>query len=156
MEYVSSVEKHTGYQIMKLNILAEDDVKILRTDSGGEYTSNSFIKFCAEKGISHEFTVPYCPQQNGVAERMNRTIMEGARSMLYQAKLPLEFWTEACSTAVYLHIRSHTTALKGETPIERLFGRRPDISHHHQQQQQQHLLFKHDKFTARLMWSCII
>ena len=128
MEYVNSVEKHTGCHISKLNILSEEDVKVLRSDNGGEYTSNNFAKFCAEKGISHEFTVPYCPQQNGVAERMNRTIMEGARSMLYQAKLPLEFWAEACSTAVYLHNRSLTTALKDETPFERLFGRRPDIS----------------------------
>ena len=111
-----------------LNILSEENVKVLRSDNGGEYTSNSFAKFCAEKGILHEFTVPYCPQQNGVAERMNRTIMEGARSMLYHAKLPLEFWAEACSTAVYLHNRSPTTALKDQTPFERLFGRRPDIS----------------------------
>ena len=122
-------EKHTGHQIMKLNILAEDDVKVLRSDNGGEYTSNNFAKFCGEKGISHEFTVPYCPQQTGVAERMNRTNMEGARPMLFQAKLPLEFRAEACSTAVYLHNRSPTTALKDETPFERLFGRRPDISH---------------------------
>ena len=124
-EYVNSVEKHTDQQIMKLNILAEDDVKVLRSDNGGEYTSNNFAKFCGEKGISHEFTVPYCPQQNGVAERMNRTIMERARSMLYQAKLPLDFWAEACSTAVYLHNRSPTTALKDETPFVshlRVFG----------------------------------
>ncbi|PFX33126.1 Retrovirus-related Pol polyprotein from transposon TNT 1-94 [Stylophora pistillata] len=89
--------------IMKLNILAEKNVKILRGDNGGEYTSDKFTKFCADKGILREFTVPYCPQQNGVAERLNRTIMEGARSMLYQAKLPLDFWAEACSTAVYLN-----------------------------------------------------
>lgn len=95
IEYVNSVEKHTGHQIMKLNILAEEDVKVLRSDNGGEYTSDKFTKFCADKGILHEFTVPYCPQQNGVAERLNRTIMEGARSMLYQAKLPLDFWAEA-------------------------------------------------------------
>ena len=82
MEYVNSVEKHTGCHITKLNILSEEDVKVLRSDNGGEYTSNNFAKFCAEKGISHEFTVPYCSQQNGVAEQMNRTIMEGARSML--------------------------------------------------------------------------
>ena len=128
MEYVNSVEKHTGCHITKLNIQSEEDVKVLRSDNGGEYTSNNFAKFCAEKGISHEFTVPYCPQQNGVAERMNRTIMEGAGSMLYHAKLPLEFWAEACSTAVYLHNRSPTTALKDKTPFKSLFGRRPDIS----------------------------
>ena len=92
MEYVNSVEKLSGHQIMKLNILAEEDVKVLRSDNGGEYTSDKFTEFCADKGILHEFTVPYCPQQNGVAERLNRTITEGARSMLYQAKLPLDFW----------------------------------------------------------------
>ena len=79
-------------------------------------------------GISHEFTVPYCPQQNGVAERLNRAILEAARSILYQAKLSLNFWAEACSIAVYLHNRSTTTALKDGTPFESLFGRRPDIS----------------------------
>lgn len=61
MEYVNSVEKLTGRHITKLNILSEEDVKVLRSDNGGEYTSNNFAKFCAEKGISHEFTVPYCP-----------------------------------------------------------------------------------------------
>ena len=128
-EYVNSVEKQTGSQIMKLNILAEEDVKVLRSDNGGEYTSNNFTKFCAEMGISHKFTVPYCPQQNGVSERKNRTIMEKARSMLHQAKLPLEFWAEACRTAVYLLNRSPTTALKNETPFERLVGTKPDITH---------------------------
>ena len=83
MKYVNSVEKHTGYQVMKLNILAEEDVKVLRSDSGGEYTSNKFI--------TDEFTVPYCPQQNGVAGQLNRPIIEGARSMLYHAKKPQAF-----------------------------------------------------------------
>lgn len=59
---------------------------------------------------------------------MNRTIMEGARSLLYHTKLPLEFWAEACSTAMYLRNRSPARALKDQTPFECLFGRRPDIS----------------------------
>ena len=62
-------------------------------------------------------------------KRKNRTIMEKARSMLHQAKLPLEFWAEACSTAVYLLNRSLTTALKNETPFEHLAGTKPDITH---------------------------
>ena len=115
MEYVTSL--NTGYQITKLNILAEEDVKVLRGDNGGEYISNKFTKFCADKGISHEFTVPYSPQQNGVAEQLNRAIMEGARSMLYQAKLPLAFWAEVCSTAVYLRNQSPTAALRDKTPF---------------------------------------
>ena len=127
-EYVNSVEKHTGCQIEKLNILIDVEVKVLRSDNGREYTSKNFNMFCTWKGISHEFTAPYCPQQNGVAERSNRTIMEGARSMRYQANLALEFWAEACQTAVYLHNRSPTTTVKNETPFERMFERRPDIS----------------------------
>ena len=118
-EYVSFVENQSGNR---------GHVKILRSDNGGEYTSNNFVKYCAEKGISHEFTSPYCPEQNGVAERLNRTIMESVRSMIYHAGLPLDFWAEACSTAVYIHNRSPTTALKDKTPYECLFGRKPDIS----------------------------
>jgi transposase InsO family protein len=103
-------------------------VKILRSDNGGEYTSNNFVKYCAEKGISHEFTSPYSPEQNGVAERLNRTIMESVRSMIYHAGLPLVFLAKACSTAVYIYNRSPTTALKDKTPYECLFGRKTDIS----------------------------
>ena len=80
-EYVTYVENQGGNQ---------RNVKLLRTDNGGEYTSNDFVKYCAEKGISHQLTNPYCPEQNGVAERLNRTIMEATRSMIYQAGLPLD------------------------------------------------------------------
>ena len=118
-EYVSFVENQSGNR---------GHVKILRSDNGGEYTSNNFVKYCAEKGISHEFTSPYCPEQNGVEECLNRTIMESVRSTIYHAGLPLDFWAEACSTAVYIHNRSPTTALKDKTPYECLFGRKPDIS----------------------------
>ena len=119
-EYVTYVENQGGNQ---------GNVKLLRTDNGGEYTSNDFVKYCAEKGISHQFTNPYCPEQNGVAERLNRTIMEATRSMIYQAGVPLDFWAEACNTAIYLHNRSPTIAVKDKTPYECLFGTKPDISH---------------------------
>ncbi len=119
-EYVTYVEKQGG---------DHTNVKLLRTDNGGEYTSNDFVKYCTEKGISHQFTNPYCPEQNGVAERLNRTIIEATRSMIYQAGLPLNFWAEACNTAIYLHNRSPTTALRNKTPYECLFGTKPDISH---------------------------
>ncbi|KAE9338286.1 hypothetical protein PF008_g12130 [Phytophthora fragariae] len=58
-------------------------LKCLRTDNGGEYVSKRFNQFCANHGIVHQTTTPYTPQQNGLAERMNRTIVERARSMLY-------------------------------------------------------------------------
>ena len=63
-----------------------------------------------------------------MAERLNRTILESARSMIYNANLPLVFWAEACNTAVYLHNRSPTVALKDKTPHECLFGEKPDVS----------------------------
>ncbi|NHV87478.1 DDE-type integrase/transposase/recombinase [Escherichia coli] len=66
-------------------------VKCLRSDNGGEYTSKAFQDFCDMKGIKREFTAPYNPQQNGVAERMNRTIQEKVRSMLSYASLPNGF-----------------------------------------------------------------
>ena len=103
-EFVTFVENQSGNC---------GHVKVLRSDNGGEYVSNNFIKYCAEKGIMHELTSPYCPEQNGVAERLNRTIMESARSMIYHAGLPLDFWAEACNTAVYVHNRSPTYLFKG-------------------------------------------
>ena len=117
MEYVSRVENETGLR-----------VRAIRTDNGGGYTSQSFNKFCADKGIVHQFTNPYTPEQNGVSERLNRTLIESQRSMLYHAKMPLRFWAESMSTAVYLHNRSPTSALKDKTLFESWFGKKPNVS----------------------------
>lgn len=117
MEYVNRVENETGLR-----------VQAIRTDNGGEYTAQSFNKFCADKGIVHQFTNPYTPEQNRVSERLNRTLIESARSMLYQAKMPLKFWAESMNTAVYLQNRSPTSALKDKTPFESWFGKKPNVS----------------------------
>lgn len=77
-------------------------LKALCTDSGGENVSMEFEEYLKKKGVRHELTVPKTPEQNGVAERMNRTLVEGVRSMLADARLPHRFWAEALSTAVYL------------------------------------------------------
>ncbi|GKV16599.1 hypothetical protein SLEP1_g27221 [Rubroshorea leprosula] len=77
-------------------------IKKLRSDNGKEYTSNDFNLFCEEAGVDHQLTVSYTPQQNGIAERKNRTVMEMARCMLAKKKLPKCFWAEAVYTAVYL------------------------------------------------------
>ena len=86
-------------------------MKCLRSDNGGEYTSNEFKSYCSEKGIRHEKTVPCTPQQNGVAERMNRTIVEKIRCMLRMANLPKSFWGEVVVTACYLINRSPSVPL---------------------------------------------
>ena len=93
---------------------------------------SKFVEYVTmmEKGIAHQLTNPYTPEQNGVSERLNRTLVESARSMLIYAKMPLKFWAEAVNTAhVYnLHNRSPTSALKDKTPFERWFGKKPNVS----------------------------
>ena len=83
-KFVTLVETETGKK-----------VKYLRSDNGGEYILKSFVDFCDTKGIKRELTAPYTPPQNGVAERMNRTIQERVRSMLSNAELSNGFWAEA-------------------------------------------------------------
>ena len=75
---------------------------MLRTDNGGEFCSHVFDDYCAQEGIVRHHTTPYTPQQNDVAERMNRTIISKARSMLSNARINMRFWAEAANTACYL------------------------------------------------------
>ena len=121
------LEKFKEYVIMAENFTGKK-LKCLRSDNGGEYISKEFDNFCKQNGIIQEPTIPRTPQQNGVAERLNRTLLESARSMLYHAKMPLHFWAEAINTAAYKRNRCPTTALKGCTPYEVWFKRKPNIS----------------------------
>lgn len=104
-------------------------LKVLRTDNGGEYVSAEFQSYLKKEGVRHELTVPKTPEQNGVAERMNRTLVESVRAMLADARLPHRFWAEALSTAVYLRNRSPTKAVKGMTPFEAWTGEKPNVEH---------------------------
>lgn len=104
-------------------------VSRLRTDRGAEYTSAAFRDFLHREGIAQELTTPYTPEQNGVAERDNRTIMEAVRSMLYSANVHAKFWGEALHTAVYCLNRTGTRMLDGKTPFEKWHGIRPCVSH---------------------------
>ena len=83
-------------------------IKALRTDDGGEYVSKEFTEYPKMKGIRHQRTVPYSPQQNGVSERLNRTIVEMARAMLAQAIVTRPLWGEALNIAVYIKNRIPT------------------------------------------------
>lgn len=104
-------------------------IKAMRSDRGGEFTSNEFKEYCETNGLHRPLTLPYSPQQNGVAERKNRTILNMARSMLKSKKMPKEFWAEAVDCAVYLLNRSPTRSVRDKTPIEAWNGRKPGISH---------------------------
>ena len=104
-------------------------VKRLRSDNGGEYTDRRFREFCANNGIKMEKTVPKTPQQNGVAERMNRTLNERARSMRIHAGLPKMFWAEAINTAAYLINRGPSIPLDGGIPEEVWSEKEVKLSH---------------------------
>ena len=92
--------------------------------------SVEFKNYLKSNGIHHELTVPYSPEQIGVAERMNRTLSESARSMISHAKLPNHFWAEAIATASYIRNRTPTSAIKEMmTPYERWYGKKPCINH---------------------------
>lgn len=104
-------------------------IKCLRSDRGGEYCNKGFSDYLKKHGILHQTTVPYTPAQNGVSERLNRTLFEKARCMLQQAHLCKRFWGEAVMTAIYLKNRSPTTALSGCIPEEAWSGSRIDLSH---------------------------
>lgn len=112
--------------------LVENDlnkrIKAIRSDNGGEYMCSKFQNFLRDNGIKHQTTVPYSPQQNGVAERANRSIMEMARCMLQEASLDKKYWAEAVNTAVYLKNRSPTIAVKGCTPEEKWTNKKVCVS----------------------------
>ncbi|KAM2004372.1 hypothetical protein ACFX15_027830 [Malus domestica] len=93
-------------------------IKTLRSDNGGEYKSDPFLKVCQDEGIVRHFTVRETPQQNGVAESMNRTLLEKVRCMLSNARLGKAFWAEALTYASHLINRLPAAANKGKTPME--------------------------------------
>ncbi|CAI5728373.1 unnamed protein product [Peronospora farinosa] len=105
-------------RFMQLTKFAETQtgrrIKMLRSDNGGEYVSNKFAAFCRNKGIIQQFTPPYTPHLNGVAKRMNRTLVESARCMIEHAGLSKRYWGEAVSTAAFLRNRSPTQAIGHE------------------------------------------
>lgn len=102
-------------------------VKILRTDNGGEYINSSFKEYMEAEGIIHQRTVPYNPAQNGIAERLNRTIVQIARSLKEQSGLPDELWPEMIYHANYLRNINMTSALN-TSPYEAYHGKPPNLS----------------------------
>jgi transposase InsO family protein len=96
----------------------EKKVKLLRVDIGIEFCSNEFNDYCSDECIIIHHTIPYTPQQNGVAERMNNTIISRANCLLSNACMSRHFWAEAASTTGYLINRSLSIPLDKKTPIE--------------------------------------
>ncbi|PSC67043.1 retrotransposon Ty1-copia subclass [Micractinium conductrix] len=103
-------------------------VKRVRSDNGGEFCNSTLSEFYTSQGVLHETTNPYSPQQNGKAERLNRTLWEKARPMLSDAGLPKHLWADAIVTANYLRNRSPLSG-RDKTPFELFYGTKPDVSH---------------------------
>ena len=104
-------------------------VKCLRSNNGGEYIDRGFSEYCAAQGIRIEKTIPRTPQQNGVAERMNRTLNKRARSMRLHVVLLKTFWVDAVSTAAYLINRGPSVPMEFRLPKEIWSGKEAKFSH---------------------------
>lgn len=117
-EFKVFVEKQTG-----------NSSKCLRTDRGGEYNSTEFKEYCKEHEIKCQLTTAYTPQQNGVAERKNRTIMNMVRAVLSEKEVPKSFWPDAVQWANHVLNRSPTVIVKNMTPKEAWSGNKPSVEH---------------------------
>lgn len=118
IETKDEVKKYIKDFVNMVENECEQTVKVIRSDNGTEYCNRDVSLFFRDRGIKHQLTTPYSPQQNGVAERYNRTIMEKTRSMIQDAACDQRMWAEAANTAVYLINRSPTKMLPGKTPEE--------------------------------------
>lgn len=100
-------------------------MKVLRSDNGGEYMASSLATFLHDQGVIHQFSCPDTPEQNGVAERKNRHLLEVTRALLFEKDVPKRFWNEAVLTATYLINRTMTPVLGNRSPFEVLPGQPP-------------------------------
>ena len=116
-QFQASVERETGKKL-----------KCIRTDNGGEYCG-PFDEYCKHQGIRHQKTPPKTPQLNGLAERMNRTLMERVRCLLSEAKLPNSFWGEALLTAAHVINLTPVVALQSDVPNSVWYGK--DVFYDH-------------------------
>ncbi|GJT97923.1 retrovirus-related pol polyprotein from transposon TNT 1-94 [Tanacetum coccineum] len=128
-----------------INLLSKKDVVIglpklknlqapvisVRTDRGTEFLNKTLHAFFKEEGIEHQTSTPRTPEQNGVVERRNRTLVEAARTMLSASKLPLFFWAEAIATACYTQNRSIIIPTHEKTAYHIINDRKPSIKHLH-------------------------
>lgn len=127
-EKSDAFEKFKAFKTM-IEQQTQKKIKTLRADRGGEFTSTEFQCFCEKSGIQRHLTAPYTPQQNGVVERRNRTLLEMTRSILKHMRIPYYLWGEAIRHATYLINRVGTRTLQSQTPYEVLKGKKPNVKH---------------------------
>ena len=141
--FVDDASRYTTVQFLKAKSQASEHVKAYLTylqnwgwkphaihiDHGKEFINENLKLWCHQQGIEINQTAPYSPSQNGVAERMNRTLVELVRTMRAATDLPEFLWEEATSHAAYLRNRTYTSAVKGSMPYQKWHGKRPNIAH---------------------------
>jgi transposase InsO family protein len=123
------VFEHFRLLVLRLNNEHSNCLKAIRGDNGTEFRNASFDEFCLEHGIDQQFSTPRVPQQNGVVECKNRTLVKMARTMLDEHRTPMRFWADAISTACYISNRIFLRSILHLTPFELRFGRKSSISH---------------------------
>ena len=106
-------------------------VRTIRSDNGTEFKNVGLNDFCAYKLITRQYSAPRTPQQNGVVERKNRTLIEVARTMLSESKLPMYFWAEAVNTACYTQNRTLINKDLIKTPYEIMNDKKPTLKYFH-------------------------
>jgi hypothetical protein len=123
------VFEHFRLLALRLNNEHPNCLKAIRSDNGTEFRNTSFDGFCLELGIEQQFSAPRVPQQNGVVEQKNHTLVEMARTMLDEHGTPRRFWADAISTTCYVSNRIFLRLILLLTPFELRFGRKPSVSH---------------------------
>ncbi|CAI7807960.1 unnamed protein product [Closterium sp. NIES-54] len=117
IDWLAEAERQSGKQL-----------KVLRTDNGGEFINKDFNDYLKAKGIRQQRTIPHTPQHNSIAERVNRKLLNSVRSMLADSKLPLTYWGDALGMACWLKNRLPTKGLAAEmTPYDAFYKRKPDL-----------------------------
>ncbi|GJS21849.1 putative ribonuclease H-like domain-containing protein [Tanacetum coccineum] len=114
--------------ITEIEDLVDHKVKVIRCDNGTKFKNREMNQFFEKKGILRQFSVAITPQQNGFVERRNGTLIEAARTMLVDSKLPTTFWAEAVNTACYVQNRVLVVKPHNKTPYELFHGRTPTLS----------------------------
>jgi hypothetical protein len=122
----NTFESYKTYEAL-LKTQHNASIKRLRSDRGGEYLSDEFSRHLRSKGTERKLTTHDTPQHNGVAERLNRTLVERVRAVMHASKLPKMLWGEAIMHAVYVKNRTATRSLDGKTPYEMLYGKKPNM-----------------------------
>ena len=111
------------------NEFPNNAMRAIHSDNGTEFKNTHFETFCPSLGLEHQFSSPYVPQQNGVVERKNRTLVEMARTMLDEHRTPRRYWAKAINTTCHVSYRIFLRAFMKNTSYELRFGRPPKVSH---------------------------